>query len=88
MGSILSDIVVKCPWLPMLVLVPLCIAYDLYMFVRLRINGLWLSGARSSRRHDERVRHVQEQIREWIKMGRKAPMCTARPGERFTVQNA
>ena len=32
-------IVVKFPWIPVLFLVPLCIVYDLYCYVRLRVRA-------------------------------------------------
>lgn len=31
-------------------------------------------------KHDERVRSVQQQVKDWAKEGRGRKMCTARPG--------
>ena len=82
LNSIAPWIVVKCPWIPVMFLVPLCILYDLYCYLRLRVNYFlrWRSG-RAGRVHEDKVRRVQEQVHDWIKQGRKTKMCTARPSE-------
>ncbi len=82
LGDAVPELVARFPWIPVLFLVPLCILYDLYCYVRLRACYLMrrLSG-RASRVHEEKVKKVQEQVMEWNRTGRKNRMCTARPSE-------
>ncbi|TRY78727.1 hypothetical protein TCAL_09304 [Tigriopus californicus] len=83
--GMLSWLVVKCPWIPVLFLIPCCIIYDTIAFIRFRWASIFHS--RDTRRHEERVQHVQEQVREWKKSGSTATMCTARPGyQSITLQ--
>eukprot|EP00095_Tigriopus_kingsejongensis_P005765 maker-scaffold51_size454968-snap-gene-3.27 protein:Tk05765 transcript:maker-scaffold51_size454968-snap-gene-3.27-mRNA-1 annotation:"24-dehydrocholesterol reductase" len=81
----LSWLVVKCPWIPVLFLIPACIIYDTCSFIRFRWNSLF--HIRDTRRHEERVQHVQDQVRAWKESGSTATMCTARPGyQSITLQ--
>uniref|UniRef100_G3PAV7 Delta(24)-sterol reductase n=1 Tax=Gasterosteus aculeatus aculeatus TaxID=481459 RepID=G3PAV7_GASAC len=60
-----------------LFLLPLSVLFDVYYYVR-----AWLIFKMCSapKLHDQRVRDVQRQVREWRKDGAKTHMCTGRPG--------
>ena len=52
-----------------------------FLFERARVTRdvLYARFGASPEKHDERVRHVQEQVRAWNASGSERPMCTARP---------
>lgn len=52
-----------------------------FVFERGRVTRdvLYARFGASPEKHDERVRRVQEQVREWNASGAERPMCTARP---------
>jgi len=58
-------------------LLPLSVLHDVLAYVRnkviFRLNS-------APKKHIEKVRKVQEQVKNWNKSGRKVQMCTARPG--------
>ncbi|KAL4656040.1 delta(24)-sterol reductase-like [Arapaima gigas] len=60
-----------------LFLLPLSLLFDLYYSLR-----AWLIFRLCSapRLHEQRVRDIQRQVREWRKEGGKTHMCTGRPG--------
>ncbi|XP_069088714.1 delta(24)-sterol reductase [Pleurodeles waltl] len=60
-----------------LFLLPLSVIFDIYYYLR-----AWLVFKMCSapKLHDERVRGIQAQVREWKKQGSKTHMCTGRPG--------
>lgn len=60
-----------------LFLLPLSVIFDVYYYLR-----AWLVFKMCSapKLHDERVRGIQAQVREWKKQGSKTHMCTGRPG--------
>ncbi|NWY76839.1 DHC24 reductase, partial [Erithacus rubecula] len=58
-------------------LLPLSILFDIYY--QLRAWAVWRLHS-APRQHAQRVRHIQEQVREWKKEGSKRYMCTGRPG--------
>ncbi|KPP77311.1 delta(24)-sterol reductase-like [Scleropages formosus] len=60
-----------------LFLLPLSLLFDLYYSLR-----AWLIFRMCSapRLHDQRVRDIQRQVREWRREGGKTYMCTGRPG--------
>ncbi|RHY34550.1 hypothetical protein DYB32_000869 [Aphanomyces invadans] len=58
-------------------LLPLSFFYDIWYYLR---NKVIFYANSAPTKHTERVRQVQEQVLKWNKDGRKAPMCTARPG--------
>lgn len=60
-----------------LFLLPLSLIFDLYYHLR-----AWIIFKRCSapRQHDQRVRDIQRQVREWRKDGARSHMCTGRPG--------
>ena len=55
-------------WLFTIFLVPLSIIIDLFSYVHLRFSYLFFS---SSGRHEDRVKQVQKQVRDWIDSGSK-----------------
>ncbi|XP_063469962.1 delta(24)-sterol reductase isoform X2 [Symphalangus syndactylus] len=60
-----------------LFLLPLSLIFDIYYYVR-----AWVVFKLSSapRLHEQRVRDIQKQVREWKEQGSKTFMCTGRPG--------
>ncbi|XP_022317755.2 delta(24)-sterol reductase-like isoform X1 [Crassostrea virginica] len=60
-----------------LFLMPISVVYDVFMFIRnwvvFRINS-------APKQHNNKVRYVQQQVKQWNADGRKTKMCTARPG--------
>uniref|UniRef100_W5L1N3 Delta(24)-sterol reductase n=1 Tax=Astyanax mexicanus TaxID=7994 RepID=W5L1N3_ASTMX len=60
-----------------LFLLPLSVIFDVYYYVRAWIIFKMCSAPKL---HDQRVRDIQRQVREWKKEGGKKHMCTGRPG--------
>ncbi|KAJ8306436.1 hypothetical protein KUTeg_016981, partial [Tegillarca granosa] len=60
-----------------LFLLPLSVVYDVVMYVR---NWIVFKLNSAPKQHDNKVKKVQAQVKEWIKDGRQTQMCTARPG--------
>ncbi|XP_042560686.1 delta(24)-sterol reductase [Clupea harengus] len=60
-----------------LFLLPLSVIFDVYYYVRAWIIFKMCS---APKQHDQRVRDIQRQVREWRKEGGKTHMCTGRPG--------
>ncbi|XP_036710208.1 delta(24)-sterol reductase isoform X2 [Balaenoptera musculus] len=60
-----------------LFLLPLSLIFDIYYYVR-----AWVVFKLSSapRLHEQRVRDIQKQVRDWKEQGSKTFMCTGRPG--------
>ncbi|XP_039743173.1 delta(24)-sterol reductase [Pteropus medius] len=60
-----------------LFLLPLSLIFDIYYYMR-----AWVVFKLSSapRLHEQRVRDIQKQVREWKEQGSKTFMCTGRPG--------
>ncbi|XP_067893059.1 delta(24)-sterol reductase [Heterodontus francisci] len=60
-----------------LFLLPLSVVFDVYYYLR-----AWLVFKMCSapKQHDQRVRDIQRQVREWKNEGSKTYMCTGRPG--------
>uniref|UniRef100_A0A9L0RPH1 Delta(24)-sterol reductase n=1 Tax=Equus caballus TaxID=9796 RepID=A0A9L0RPH1_HORSE len=60
-----------------LFLLPLSLIFDIYYYVR-----AWVVFKLNSapRLHEQRVRNIQKQVREWKEQGSKTFMCTGRPG--------
>lgn len=61
-------------WLIFLILIPFSLIYDFLWYVRIRLLALT-----KDINHDDNVKSVQRQIRDWRSSGAKVPMCTARP---------
>ncbi|RZF41100.1 hypothetical protein LSTR_LSTR002732 [Laodelphax striatellus] len=62
-------------------LLPCSFLYDIYVVLR---NWIHFCSKDASIEHQYKVKHVQKQVKEWIKTGQKIPMCTARPGWKST----
>uniref|UniRef100_A0A8C1AEK7 Delta(24)-sterol reductase n=1 Tax=Cyprinus carpio carpio TaxID=630221 RepID=A0A8C1AEK7_CYPCA len=60
-----------------LFLLPLSVIFDVYYYLRAWIIFKMCS---APKQHDQRVRDIQRQVREWKKEGGKKHMCTGRPG--------
>jgi delta24-sterol reductase len=58
-------------------LLPLSVLYEIYFSVR---NWVVFKLHTAPWKHDEKVRDVQRQVRQWNTDGRQHKMCTARPG--------
>ena len=57
---------------------PLSLAYDTYLLVRNLMSFHFREKA--PEKHAQRVAKISDEIKEWVKEGRKTQMCTARPG--------
>ncbi|XP_036377811.1 delta(24)-sterol reductase [Megalops cyprinoides] len=60
-----------------LFLLPLSVIFDVYYYLRAWIIFKMCS---APKQHDQRVRDIQRQVREWKDEGGKTYMCTGRPG--------
>ncbi|XP_076873148.1 delta(24)-sterol reductase [Brachyhypopomus gauderio] len=60
-----------------LFLLPLSVMFDVYYYARAWIIFRMCSAPKL---HEQRVRDVQRQVREWRKDGGRSHMCTGRPG--------
>ncbi|XP_047443506.1 delta(24)-sterol reductase [Mugil cephalus] len=60
-----------------LFLLPLSVIFDVYYYLR---SWLIFKMCSAPKLHEQRVRDIQRQVREWMKDGRKTRMCTGRPG--------
>lgn len=74
----LEYILVHYRWIfVILFLLPLSLAYDLFFYTR---NWLVFKMSSAPHKHDEKVKHVQKQVKVWKESGCQTKMCTARPG--------
>lgn len=74
----LEYLIIRYRWVFVcLFLLPLSVVYDVVMMVR-----SWLIFKLSSapKKHDSKVKCVQQQVKEWRAEGMTTKMCTARPG--------
>ena len=73
-------------WIFAIWLVPISLVYDIFWWVRTRLNFLTCS-RNSNLRHEQKVQDVQDQVEAWKASGCEQPMCTARPGwQSITLQ--
>lgn len=77
--GILHYLIANHLWLFAIWLVPISVLYDVYWWLHARFT-YWFCRNNSHVRHDDKVKHVQQQVREWKSSGCQQPMCTARPG--------
>lgn len=71
-------VIIKQRWIFVcLFLLPLSVLYEIFLSIR---NWLAFKYYSSPQRHDQRVKYVQQQVRNWNEKGRVKLMCTARPG--------
>lgn len=62
-----------------LFLLPISVVYDLAMYLRNWIKFLFKLNS-APKKHGNKVKYVQEQVKRWKENGCKTKMCTARPG--------
>ncbi|XP_041127233.1 delta(24)-sterol reductase [Polyodon spathula] len=60
-----------------LFLLPLSVIFDIYYYLRAWVIFKMCS---APKQHDQRVKSIQRQVREWKEEGSKTYMCTGRPG--------
>lgn len=76
--NIVEYIIINYRWVFVcLFLLPTSFLFNLWMYFR---NWVIFKLNSAPKQHDAKVKHVQDQIVEWNKNGRKTQMCTARPG--------
>ncbi|XP_034036341.1 delta(24)-sterol reductase [Thalassophryne amazonica] len=74
----LEHVIVHQRWIfACLFLLPLSVLFDVYYYLR---AWLILKMYSAPKLHDQRVRDIQRQVREWKKAGGNTYMCTGRPG--------
>ena len=75
--SIVEHIIINYRWVFVMFLLPVSFFYDMYFamrsFIIFKLNS-------APQKHLEKVRNIQNQIKEWRDAGMLKPMCTARPG--------
>jgi len=75
--SIVEHIIINYRWVFVMFLLPVSFFYDMYFamrsFIIFKLNS-------APQKHLEKVRNIQNQIKEWRDSGMLKPMCTARPG--------
>ena len=80
--SVMEHIIINYRWVFVMFLLPVSLCYDMYhalrSFIIFKLNS-------APKKHLEKVRAVQNQIKEWRTSGMTKPMCTARPGNLFFV---
>ena len=80
LDSITEHIIINYRWVFVMFLLPVSLCYDMYYAIRSFII-FQLNSA--PKKHLEKVRNVQNQVKEWRVHGMEKPMCTARPGAMF-----
>ncbi len=75
--SLLEYVLVHYRWVFVMFLLPVSLVYDLAYYAR---NWIVFKLSSAPRRHAEKVRKVQAQVRRRVDDGDQRPMCTARPG--------
>lgn len=74
----LEHVIVHHRWVFVcLFLLPLSFCYEMFLYIRHLVIYKLFSAPKL---HEERVKQVQKQIRNWNNDGRRGKMCTARPG--------
>ena len=78
MDSITEYIIINYRWVFVMFLLPVSLCYDIFYAVRsfviFKLNS-------APKKHLEKVRDVQNQVKAWRDSGMDKPMCTARPGK-------
>jgi delta24-sterol reductase len=57
---------------------PLTVTYELFLW--LRNTSSFYFREKSPEKHSLRVKKISDEIKDWVKNGRKIKMCTSRPG--------
>ena len=82
LDSITEHIIINYRWVFVMFLLPISLCYDMYYatrsFIIFKLNS-------APKKHLEKVRNVQNQIKAWREDGMEKPMCTARPGAEFNL---
>jgi hypothetical protein len=76
-GELIAYTITHHRWVLACFLMPVSFVFD--GFWMLRVKLVFLMGS-APEKHDERVRDVQDQVREWAENPRGQKMCTARAG--------
>ena len=80
--SIVEHIIINYRWVFVMFLLPVSFFYDMYFamrsFIIFKLNS-------APQKHLEKVRNIQNQIKEWRDSGMLKPMCTARPGNQIIL---
>lgn len=76
--AFVEHVVVHYRWIFVMFLLPVSFLYDIYFFAR---NWIVFRMSSAPKKHLEKVRKVQSQVRAWKASGSDRPMCTARPGK-------
>ncbi|CAL8134552.1 unnamed protein product [Orchesella dallaii] len=77
-NGVIEYIVIHYRWvLVCFFLLPASFVFDIYTYIR---TWIVFHMASAPKLHDKKVKEVQRQVKEWIRDGKKVPMCTARPG--------
>ena len=83
MDSITEYIIINYRWVFVMFLLPVSLCYDIFYAVRsfviFKLNS-------APKKHLEKVRDVQNQVKAWRDSGMEKPMCTARPGNYIIFQ--
>ena len=77
MDRLIEHVIINYRWIFVLFLLPISLFYDIYFYAR---NFIVFKLNSAPKKHNEKVRNVQRQVREWADSGSTRPMCTARPG--------
>lgn len=76
--ALLEHILKKYRWIfVVFFLLPVTFVYDIYHWMK----QVYIEYTKDkSQDHAMKVKHVQKQVRDWLKSDQSVPMCTARPG--------
>ncbi len=78
MQRLFAYVLVHYRWLFVLIfLLPLSVLYDAFFYLR---NKLVFKMRSAPKKHDDRVKKVQTQVRAWRKSDMSRKMCSARAG--------
>ena len=81
--SVMEHIIINYRWVFVMFLLPLSLCYDVFYAVRsfivFKLNS-------APKKHLEKVRNVQNQVKAWRESGMTKPMCTARPGKELSFK--
>ena len=78
MDSIMEHIIINYRWVFVMFLLPISLCYDIFYAVRSFVIFTLNS---APKKHLEKVKDVQKQVKAWRDSGMDKPMCTARPGK-------
>ena len=82
MDSIMEHIIINYRWVFVMFLLPVSLCYDMFYAVRSFVIFTLNS---APKKHLEKVKDVQNQVKAWRDSGMDKPMCTARPGKLLSM---